>query len=154
MRYLEISENLDSYEDEDETSVQEMITQVVHLLDVSLVKVNAKWAEVLLKDSSDFANTLKKFIHTNHSDLPQFKQRIQESVVEFLSNVSEIDCMQYLMATELELVTPMVSLIRSILKSMRVAESSKLLRFVVKILGFLALDGEFISNIYSLTLHR
>lgn len=140
MRYIEISEIMDGSDQEEEESVQEIITHVIHLLDVSLVKVNNKWAELLLKESKNFTSTLKKFVHT-HTQLPAFKQRIQENVVEFLSNVAEIDCMQYFMATELDLIQPMVELIKSILKNLKVTSSSKLLRFVVKLLGFLALEG-------------
>ncbi|EFC42244.1 predicted protein [Naegleria gruberi] len=139
MRYIQISESLDENEDEDEESVQEIVTQVIHLLDVSLVKVNNKWAEVLVKDSKDFINTLKRFVHS-HTQLPEFRKRMQESVVEFLSNVAEIDHIQYYMATELDLIDPMLTLIESILSTLQIASSSKLLRFVVKLLGFLALE--------------
>ncbi|KAG2393643.1 hypothetical protein C9374_007174 [Naegleria lovaniensis] len=139
MRYIEISETMDGSDQEEEESVQEIITHVIHLLDVSLVKVNNKWAELLLKESKNFTSTLKKFVHT-HTQLPAFKQRIQENVVEFLSNVAEIDYMQYYMATELDLIQPMVELIKSILQNLKVTSSSKLLRFIVKLLGFLALE--------------
>ena len=147
MRYIQISESLDENEDEDEESVQEIVTQVIHLLDVSLVKVNNKWAEVLVKDSKDFINTLKRFVHS-HTQLPEFRKRMQESVVEFLSNVAEIDHIQYYMATELDLIDPMLTLIESILSTLQIASSSKLLRFVVKLLGFLALERKF-QNLFA-----
>ncbi|KAL9649047.1 hypothetical protein ABK040_008424 [Willaertia magna] len=123
--------------DELET-IQELLIQILNTIDLSFIKTNEKWGEIILKERLSIY--LLQFIKVDEKNYLKPQKTLQERILEFYSTVSEKDSLQKILINNVGVLEPVINQIKEILLNLRLGDSSKSLRFAVKLIGFLALD--------------